>query len=131
NLRRALSLILFLTITMAAGDLPQKIQQILDSATKIQSGFVGLAIVNAVSGELLFETNANRLFIPASNSKLFTTALGLTHLGADYRFHTTVTALHEPDSDGRIVGPLILIGGGDPNLSGRELPYRVDSPAGD
>jgi D-alanyl-D-alanine carboxypeptidase/D-alanyl-D-alanine-endopeptidase (penicillin-binding protein 4) len=71
------------------------------------------------------------LFVPASNSKLFTTALALTRLGPDHRFHTTVVAEAEPDPDGRIAGSLTLVGGGDPNLSGRELPYRVDSPRGD
>jgi D-alanyl-D-alanine carboxypeptidase/D-alanyl-D-alanine-endopeptidase (penicillin-binding protein 4) len=116
---------------LAAAGLPSKIQQILDAATTIRRGFLGLEIVDLKSGEILFESNSERLFIPASNSKLFTTALGLTRLGPDHRFHTTVVASREPDADGRISGPLTLVGDGDPNLSGRELPYRVDSPRGD
>ena len=57
--------------------------------------------------------------------------LALTRLGADYRFETTVLAPAGLSADGRVAGPLILVGGGDPNLSGREIPYRVDSPRGD
>ena len=32
----------------------------------------------------------DRFFVPASNTKLFTTALGLSRLGADYRYETVV-----------------------------------------
>ena len=35
-----------------------------------------------------------------------------------------------PDADGRIAGPLTLVGGGDPNLSGRDIPYRMGSKGG-
>ena len=35
-----------------------------------------------------------------------------------------------PGADGA-VDPLRLVGGGDPNLSGRAIPYRKDAPAGD
>src|SRR5260370_66562 len=117
------------TCWISAG-LPAKIQQVLDASIRVQRGFLGLAIVNLASGEVVFESNSSHLFVPASNTKLFTTALGLTRLGPDYRFHTTVVASPEPDRDGRIAGTLTLVGGGDPNLSGRDLPYRPDSPTG-
>jgi D-alanyl-D-alanine carboxypeptidase/D-alanyl-D-alanine-endopeptidase (penicillin-binding protein 4) len=116
---------------LAAAELPAKIQEVLDAASKIRRGFLGLEIVNLGSGEILFESNAERLFVPASNTKLFTTALGLTRLGPDHRFHTTVIAGREPDGQGVVTGSLSLVGDGDPNLSGRELPYRVNSPQGD
>src|SRR5580704_6662253 len=130
SLRRALCLFLCLVGGLGAADLAGKIQRVLDSATGLRRGFLGLQIVNLGTGDVLFESNEDHLFVPASNSKLFTTALGLTRLGPDYRFHTTVVASSAPDADGRIVGAVSLIGDGDPNLSGRELPYRVDSPPG-
>jgi len=126
-----LSALLCLAGVLAAADLPAKIQQALDAATAIQRGFLGVAISDLSSGKILFANNADRLFVPASNSKLFTAALALTRLGPDYRFHTRVIASSEPDAEGRIDGSVSLVGGGDPNLSGRELPYRVDSPRGD
>ena len=131
NLGRALSLALCLAGALAAADLPAKIRKVLDAAPAIERGFLGLKIVDLKTGKVLFEDHADRLFVPASNSKLFATALALVRLGPDYRFHTTVIAAREPDAEGRLEGPLSLIGGGDPNLSGRELPYRVDSPPGD
>ena len=130
-MRRTLCAFLCLAGALAAAGLPAKIQEVLDAASAIRRGYLGLQIVDLGSGEILFESNADRLFVPASNSKLFTTALGLTRLGPDHRFHTTVVAGGEPDREGRLSGALTLVGGGDPNLSGRELPYRVDSPAGD
>jgi D-alanyl-D-alanine carboxypeptidase/D-alanyl-D-alanine-endopeptidase (penicillin-binding protein 4) len=131
SLRRTLCSFLCLLGGLAAAELPDKIQRVLDGATGMRRGFLGLQIVNLETGAVLFETNADHLFVPASNSKLFTTALGLTRLGPDYKFHTTVVASGEPDAEGRVVGAVSLIGDGDPNLSGRELPYRVDSPRGD
>jgi D-alanyl-D-alanine carboxypeptidase/D-alanyl-D-alanine-endopeptidase (penicillin-binding protein 4) len=131
KLGRTLCIFLFLLGGLAAADLPGKIQRVLDGATGMRRGFVGLQIVNLGTGAVLFESNADHLFVPASNSKLFTTALGLMRLGPDYKFHTTVVASGEPDADGRIAGAVSLIGDGDPNLSGRELPYRVDSPRGE
>jgi D-alanyl-D-alanine carboxypeptidase/D-alanyl-D-alanine-endopeptidase (penicillin-binding protein 4) len=83
----------------------------------------GLLIADAKSGEVLFEQNADRYFVPASNMKLFTTALALTTLGPNFRFRTTLEALASPSPDGKLNGPLFLVGRGDPNLSNRKLPY--------
>jgi len=131
KLRRTVLLFLYLIGALGAAELPVKIQRVLDTATGMRHGFLGLLIVNAATGEVLFESNQNHLFVPASNSKLFTTALGLARLGPDHRFHTTVVAGWEPDGEGRIAGAVTLVGDGDTNLSGRELPYRVDSPHGE
>src|SRR5262249_53456425 len=61
--------------------------------------------------------------VPASNMKLFTTALALAKLGPDFRFRTTLEALASPSRDGKVGGPLFLVGRGDPNLSNRKFPY--------
>ena len=88
-------------------------------------------IADAESGELVFQHNGLKLFVPASNTKLFTTALALMRLGPDYRFSTTVLAERAPDEAGRVRGSLILVGGGDPNLSGRVIPYQKTASTGD
>jgi D-alanyl-D-alanine carboxypeptidase/D-alanyl-D-alanine-endopeptidase (penicillin-binding protein 4) len=62
---------------------------------------------------------------------LFTTALALLRLGPDYRFRTVVMAAQAPDAAGRVAGEVRLVGGGDPSLSGRVIPYQKDAPAGD
>ena len=75
---------------------------------------------------MLYERNADRLFQPASNMKLFTTAAALTKLGPDYVFRTTVESDSQPDAQGKVTR-LILVGRGDPNISGRVLPYQYNS----
>ena len=41
----------------------------------------GLLVADAGTGQVLFEENADKFFVPASNMKLFTTALALSKLG--------------------------------------------------
>jgi D-alanyl-D-alanine carboxypeptidase/D-alanyl-D-alanine-endopeptidase (penicillin-binding protein 4) len=81
-------------------------------------------IVDAASGEMLFEQNADRYFVPASNMKLFTSALALAKLGPDYRFHTTLETSGTV-ANGVLMGNLALVGRGDPNLSNRKFPYEL------
>ncbi len=131
KLRGAICLLMLALGALRAASLPEKIQSVLDTATGLRRGYLGVEIVDLATGTVVFASNADRLFVPASNSKLFTTALGLTRLGPDYRFHTTILASNPPDNQGRVAGAVSLIGDGDPNLSGRELPYRVNSPPGD
>jgi len=61
---------------------------------------------------------------PASNTKLFATSAAFALIGPDYKFQTTVEASAAPDSKGRIVGDIVLVGRGDPNLSARVLPFK-------
>jgi len=83
----------------------------------------GLLVADASSGQILYEQNADSYFVPASNMKLFTTALALSKLGVEFRFRTTVEANGEPSADGILAGSLYLVGRGDPNLSNRKFPY--------
>jgi len=85
----------------------------------------GLLIVDAESGETLYEQNADKYFVPASNMKLFTTALALAKLGPEYRFHTTLETRGTISNEGVLAGDLTLVGRGDPNLSNRKFPYEL------
>src|SRR5712692_6480586 len=85
----------------------------------------GLLIVDAESGNTLFEQNADKYFVPASNMKLFTTALALAKLGPEYRFHTTLETPGAISKEGVLGGDLVLVGRGDPNLSNRKFPYEL------
>src|SRR5262249_40444204 len=93
-------------------------QLVLGSGQPSKGAWV-LLIADAKPGEVLFEQNADRYFVPASNMKLFTTALALAKLGSDFRFRTTLESLAPPTSDGKVKGPLFFVGRGDPNLSNR------------
>jgi serine-type D-Ala-D-Ala carboxypeptidase/endopeptidase (penicillin-binding protein 4) len=85
----------------------------------------GLLIVDGQTGETLFEKNADGYFVPASNMKLFTTALALATLGPDYKFHTTLETRGTISPDGTLSGDVVLVGRGDPNLSNRKFPYEL------
>jgi len=88
-------------------------------------GFWGIEVVSLQNGKVLYSQNADKLFTPASNTKLFTTAAALALIGPNYNFRTTVETSGTLDKHGRLTGDLVLVGRGDPNLSGRELPYAL------
>jgi D-alanyl-D-alanine carboxypeptidase/D-alanyl-D-alanine-endopeptidase (penicillin-binding protein 4) len=94
-------------------------------AAPASKGEWGVLIVDAASGETLYELNADKYFVPASNMKLFTTALALAKLGPEYRFHTTLETHASLSHEGTLAGDLFLVGRGDPNLSNRKFPYEL------
>ena len=85
----------------------------------------GLLIADAETGETLYELNADKYFVPASNMKLFTTALALAKLGPEFRFHTTLETHGTISPEGTLAGDVFLVGRGDPNLSNRKFPYEL------
>jgi D-alanyl-D-alanine carboxypeptidase/D-alanyl-D-alanine-endopeptidase (penicillin-binding protein 4) len=94
------------------------------AASPARKGDWGLLIVDAETGETLFERNADGYFVPASNMKLFTTALALAKLGPDYKFHTTLETRGTLSPEGTLSGDVLLVGRGDPNLSNRRFPFE-------
>jgi len=85
----------------------------------------GIDVVDLDTGKTLYAQNAEQLFLPASNTKLFTTAAALAIAGPEYRFRSTVEAEGRIDGHGRLLGDLVIVGRGDPNISGRALPYAL------
>jgi len=81
----------------------------------------GILIESLDRRKVVFEREAEQLFTPASNMKLYTTAAALVRLGPDFRFRTSVYASGRPDERGHVEGDVILYGRGDPNLSTRTL----------
>ena len=79
----------------------------------------GAKIVSLDTGVTVFEHNPQKLFSPASNSKLYTVALALDRLGADYRIKTSLYAKAKPKSSGTLKGDLIVYGRGDPTINAR------------
>src|SRR5438874_6544434 len=102
--------------------LEKRISTIL-STPDLTRGFWGMEVVSLSTGKVLYSQNGDKLFIPASNTKLFTTAAALALIGSDYKFRTSVETNGVLDKHGRLTGDLVLIGRGDPNLSGRVLPF--------
>jgi serine-type D-Ala-D-Ala carboxypeptidase/endopeptidase (penicillin-binding protein 4) len=111
--------------------LQDRISQLL-SQPKWESGFWGIHIISLKTREILFSSNARKRFIPASTIKLFIGAAALERLGSDFRFETPVFAEGPIDMQGRLLGNLVLVGRGDPNLEGRRYdPQQEDLAASD
>ncbi len=125
---RGLLLLALIAPLATASDLPTRLDRIVDASSALSRAFVGMRVVRLSDGHVLYARNSERLFVPASNMKLFTTALALSKLGADYRLTTQVGSEVPVDADGTLPGDLELVGGGDPSLSGREYPYRSHAP---
>ena len=82
----------------------------------------GALFVDLNSGEVVFERNGDKLFVPASTTKLFSVACALDALGADHRFLTPVVRRGEVSESGELKGDLILIASGDLSFGGRTTP---------
>ena len=90
----------------------------LVSNPRLANAQIGVLIVNPATGDTLYSRNAGKLFMPASNQKVLTAAVALAQLGPDYRF-TTVVGTRGTRRDSVLSGDLIVIGTGDPTISGR------------
>ena len=110
--------------------LQARISALLNSPD-LAHGFWGIEVASLATGETLYSQNSDKLFTPASNTKLFTTAAALASIGPEYKFRTTVETTGMLDRYGRLNGDLVLVGHGDPNLSGRELPYDLKTQRND
>jgi len=135
--RRSVARLLSIVLLLAAPALAAPVKLLQDrvagvlSAPDLARGFWGIEVVSLSTGKTLYSQNADKLFTPASNTKLFTTAAALALIGAEYKFRTTVETTGTLDRYGRLNGDLILVGRGDPNLSGRELPYDLRTQRND
>jgi serine-type D-Ala-D-Ala carboxypeptidase/endopeptidase (penicillin-binding protein 4) len=125
---KTLSIILALTLAVRvhAASPARAIDRLLASSPAARGAFWGIQVTDLKTGRTLYQLNADRLFVPASNTKLFTTALALLRLGPQFTFETRVTAERTLDADGCIRGSVRLLGGGDPNLSARAVPYQPE-----
>ena len=81
--------------------------------------------VTTLDGKQVFALNDGQLFEPASNAKMFTTATAAALLPLSLTYTTNVVAEGPIDSAGTLHGNIAILGVGDPNISGRALPYTV------
>ena len=111
--RRLLLLIFFLLTTNNL--VGQGISAIIEGAPN-QEAFWAVS-VRAADGTVLEEFNPDKLIIPASNQKLYTTAAVLDGLGSDFRYATNIYGQGVLE-DGIWKGDVIIQGVGDPSISG-------------
>ncbi len=89
--------------------------------TQGMGGRFSAEVADLATGKVLYAHRAGSPVIPASTTKLLTSTAALSLLGPQHVFATDVVR----DGSGRVV----LVGGGDPYLSGR-APARGAAPAG-
>ncbi|OCX72583.1 hypothetical protein A6M27_07735 [Acidithiobacillus thiooxidans] len=88
-----------------------------------------IALRSIHDAHLLLNQEATHSQLPASTAKLLTTAYILQVLGAEARQHTLV--LGTVESTGTVIGPLIVLGDGDPDISSRHFPFVKKTERGD
>ncbi|HJR08698.1 MAG TPA: D-alanyl-D-alanine carboxypeptidase/D-alanyl-D-alanine-endopeptidase [Pyrinomonadaceae bacterium] len=95
-----------------------RINEVL-SQPALAHALFGIKVVSLDTGRVLFEEDAGKLLVPASNMKLYTVAAALDRLGPEFRFTTSVYAREAPDKKGKLRGDLIVYGRGDPTFATR------------
>jgi D-alanyl-D-alanine carboxypeptidase/D-alanyl-D-alanine-endopeptidase (penicillin-binding protein 4) len=98
--------------------LAQRIEAIR-ARPEFRHAFFGMEFRALDTGKIIYALNADKLFVPGSTTKLLTEGTALELFGPDYRFHTRLYRTGELKRDGTLDGDLVIVAGGDPNLSGR------------
>jgi D-alanyl-D-alanine carboxypeptidase/D-alanyl-D-alanine-endopeptidase (penicillin-binding protein 4) len=99
-------------------DLRQKLTAHV-SQPRFEGAVWGIKAVSLETGVVLFEQNPHKLLSPASNSKLYTVALGLDRLGTEHRIRTSLYTQSRPSTEGVLAGDLVVYGRGDPTFNAR------------
>lgn len=100
---------------VAQKDLKHRLDSRLD-ASPFNRQLWGVALIDE-NGRLLYGRNENRLFVPASNTKLVVSAVASALLPPDWRVKTSLYG--GPVVGGVLQGDLVLYGRGDPTMNRR------------
>lgn len=97
-----------------------RLDDIFTTGTLSPRAHAAMRVVDLDTGEVLYDRDGQKLFTPASNVKLYTSACALMMFGPDFRFTTSV-GIEGFQSGDTLRGDLILRGGGDPSLTSADL----------
>jgi D-alanyl-D-alanine carboxypeptidase/D-alanyl-D-alanine-endopeptidase (penicillin-binding protein 4) len=94
--------------------LKQKIHERFDDSMFAHAHW-GVLIKSLKTGEIWYERNSQKMFMPASNEKVITGAAALETLGPDFTFETYLN-YEGTIKDSILEGNLVVYGNGDPTL---------------
>jgi D-alanyl-D-alanine carboxypeptidase/D-alanyl-D-alanine-endopeptidase (penicillin-binding protein 4) len=97
-------------------DLPEKINNLI-THPELNKAHWGILIKTLEKQTTLYDRDGNQIFIPASNTKLLTTAAALVKLGENYQIKTPI---YYQGTNAKL-SRLHLIGKGDPSLTIEQL----------
>ena len=120
-IKKILIIILFVAfqVQFYAQDIKNRIEQVLNSIPP--STKVSVIIYDPISAKRLYEKNATLPLIPASNTKIYSTAVALSMMGGNYELSTSLFASKGSVNGSRIDGNLYLKGFGNSIFSGLRL----------
>ena len=120
-------LIIF-SATFLFAETPEKIiKEIDDLISGIPASTkMAIMIYNPLTQDTLISINHTESMIPASNTKLFTTATALEIMGGDHLLSTKILAEDTQLSDGTIEGNIYIKGFGNPTFSSEDLEQLVN-----
>jgi D-alanyl-D-alanine carboxypeptidase/D-alanyl-D-alanine-endopeptidase (penicillin-binding protein 4) len=126
RLHRFLALVLLALFLIPASGLESRadsldtIQEKIARSLKrpgVRSAFWGIQIVDPATSSVLLELNPDKAFLPASVLKVVTTSAAIEKLGPDFRYRTGVYTNGVLEPNGILLGNIVLVGRGDPNLT--------------
>ena len=94
----------------------QKTVTDISKEESMKHGSLAVSVYSIDRKSLVYGFNQQKSVIPASVTKLITTAAGFEKLGSGFRFRTTLGYSGNIDQNGTLHGNLVIIGGGDPLL---------------
>jgi len=97
----------------------QDFQELIPKDAK-SNGKLGVLVKSLTTDVKILEHNSNKLFVPASNQKVITSATALSLLGTEYRFKTEFYS-GGGIIDGVLYGGLYVKGYGDPTITTQHL----------
>ena len=88
------------------------------SSPPLHRAHIGIEVYDPATKRILYQHNAERHFVPASNQKLWPTTTALQVLGPDFRYRTPILGVGF-DAETGSAEALVVVGRGDPTFSER------------
>ncbi|HEY6625576.1 MAG TPA: D-alanyl-D-alanine carboxypeptidase/D-alanyl-D-alanine-endopeptidase [Ignavibacteriaceae bacterium] len=116
------------SLNSISAEAPEKVIKEIDDLISAVPASTKMAILiyNPLTQDTLVSINHTESMIPASNTKLFTTATALELMGGDYPICTKILAEDDDLSDGTIEGNIYIKGFGNPTFTTEELEQMVN-----